>query len=38
MNQIVLTVYELKSLLENKVKSVCAKDNKGNEIEVKAVF
>ena len=38
MNTIVLTAYELNCLLQNKVKSVCAKDNKGNEIEIKCVF
>lgn len=38
MRTIILTVYELKCLLENKVKSVYIKDDKNNEIEVRLVF
>ena len=37
MEYLVLTEYELKSLLLNKVKAVCVKTNKNNEIEIKKV-
>ena len=37
MEIIVLTEYELKVLLENKVKSVCVKTDKNREIEIKKV-
>lgn len=37
MELIALTKYELEMLLNNKVKSICAKTDKNNEIEIKVV-